>query len=58
MERSEHENRVFEPGMVVCVEVWAGLRGGVEDMYLVRSEGLVRMTTLSRQLQATGERDL
>ncbi len=48
MERSEREGLVFEVGQVVCVEVWAGLSGGIEDMYLVEPAGLVRISTLPR----------
>jgi Xaa-Pro aminopeptidase len=41
---------VVEVGMVMCVEIWKGFDGGIEDQYLVTERGLDRLTTLPRQL--------
>ena len=51
MEQSDREGLAFEPGMVICVEIWAGLSGGIEDMYLVESAGVRRMSTLPRPIR-------
>jgi Xaa-Pro aminopeptidase len=37
-------------GIVMCVEIWKGLDGGIEDQFLVTEKGLERLTTLPRQL--------
>jgi len=50
MARAVRDGVVFEPGQVVCVEIWAGLSGGIEDMYLVTDDGLVRLTSLPREI--------
>jgi Xaa-Pro aminopeptidase len=50
MEESDRLGLVFEPGQCICVELWAGLSGGIEDMYLVKKEGLERISTLPRQI--------
>jgi Xaa-Pro aminopeptidase len=50
MEQSDREGLVFQPGMVICVEIWAGLIGGIEDMYLVEPPGVRRMSTLPREI--------
>jgi Xaa-Pro aminopeptidase len=52
MEQSVREGRVFEAGMVICIELWAGLMGGIEDMYRVESGGAVRMSRLAREIRA------
>ncbi len=51
MEESVQQGAVFEVGHVVCVEVWAGLKGGIEDMYHVGPEGLARMTHITPDVQ-------
>lgn len=55
MQVSIDEGLVYEPGMVICVEVWAGLLGGIEDMYQFTGEGLSRITTLPRGLGLKAE---
>lgn len=40
-------------GTVMCVEIWAGLDGGIEDEFLVTENGLQRLTTLPRKLVNT-----
>lgn len=55
MERSQSEGLVFEPGQVICVEIWAGLRGGIEDMYIVESNGIERISSLPREIQVVPE---
>lgn len=47
---------IVEPGIVMCVELWAAFDGGIEDEYLVTEQGLRRLTTLPRALVATGDR--
>ena len=37
-------------GAVLCVEIWAGLDGGIEDEFLVAEDGLRRLTSLPREL--------
>ncbi len=44
------------PGTVMCVEIWKGLDGGIEDEYLVTDRGLARLTTLPRELVDTTRR--
>ena len=51
--RCKAEGLTFQVGQVVCVEIWAGLRGGIEDMYVVDAHGLVRMSTLPRGIRMT-----
>jgi Xaa-Pro aminopeptidase len=41
-------------GSVLCVEIWAGFDGGIEDEYLVTESGLQRLTTLPREISASG----
>ena len=41
---------IVEVGMVMCVEIWKGFDGGIEDQYLVTERGLDRLTTLPREL--------
>lgn len=47
-EESVRAGLVFEPGQVICVELWAGLSGGIEDMYRVDGKGVTRISTLPR----------
>lgn len=50
------KNRLmFEPGQVVCVEIWAGMKGGIEDMYRVEADGIVRISTLPRSIREVPE---
>ena len=37
----------------MCIEIWAGLDGGIEDEFLVTEDGLRRLTTLPRELVNT-----
>ena len=55
MARSRLEGLTYQVGQVVCIEIWAGLRGGIEDMYVVDSRGLVRMSSLPRTIQMTSD---
>ncbi len=43
-------------GAVLCVEIWAGLDGGVEDEFLVTEDGLRRLTSLPRELVGASRR--
>ena len=38
-----------ELGSVMCVEIWAGFDGGIEDEYLVTEDGLRQVTSLPRE---------
>lgn len=49
-EESIRQGLVFEPGQILCIEIWAGLAGGIEDMYRVEHEGVMRISTLHRQI--------
>jgi len=51
MAQATREKHVFQPGQVICVEVWAGMKGGIEDMYRVEPDGLVRISTLPRGIR-------
>jgi Xaa-Pro aminopeptidase len=55
MARGDAAGLTFEVGQVVCVEIWAGLSGGIEDMYLMESSGVRRITTLPREIQVIRE---
>ena len=47
----DNDLRVTVPlGAVLCVEIWAGLDGGIEDEFLVTEDGLRRVTSLPREL--------
>ncbi len=50
MEHCDREGITFEPGQVICIELWAGLMGGIEDTYLVTDSGLERLSTLPQEL--------
>lgn len=50
MIQSDREGIVFQAGQVICVELWAGLMGGIEDMYLVTDSGPERLSTLRQEL--------
>lgn len=52
MEASIHQGLVFEPGQIICIELWAGLAGGIEDMYRVEEDGVVRVSALTRTIRA------
>jgi hypothetical protein len=52
MEESIRQGLVFEPGQIICIELWAGLAGGIEDMYRVEEDGVVRVSTLPRGIRA------
>lgn len=41
-------------GIVMCVEIWRGFDGGIEDEYLVTENGLHRLTTLPREIVSAG----
>jgi Xaa-Pro aminopeptidase len=51
MEHCDREGLMFEPGQVICIELWAGLMGGIEDMYLVTDRGTERLSTLPQELR-------
>lgn len=51
MAESVEQGLTYQPGQVVCVEIWAGMMGGIEDMYLVTKNGLERITTLPREIR-------
>ncbi len=51
MAQATTERLIFEPGQVVCVEVWAGMKGGIEDMYRVEADGIVRISSLPRSIR-------
>jgi hypothetical protein len=55
-EESVRQGLVFEPGQVICIEIWAGLAGGIEDMYKVETNGVIRLSTLSRTINVIGAR--
>jgi len=40
----------FKPNTVICIEIWAGLLGGIEDMYIITAEGAKRLTTLPQRI--------
>jgi Xaa-Pro aminopeptidase len=48
---------IVQPGIVMCVELWAAFDGGIEDEYLVTEQGLRRLTTLPRTLATPRGRD-
>ena len=51
MAASVKQGLTYQPGQVVCVEIWAGMMGGIEDMYHVTENGLERITTLPREIR-------
>jgi Xaa-Pro aminopeptidase len=51
--RDDERDRYAIPGTVMCIEIWAGLDGGIEDEFLVTGDGLRRLTTLPRELVNT-----
>jgi len=55
MARSDERGLVFEPGHVICIEIWAGMDGGIEDMYAVEPDGVRRISSLSREIRQIGE---
>jgi hypothetical protein len=42
-------------GQVICVEIWAGMCGGIEDMYVVEPHGVRRLSTLPRDIREVTE---
>lgn len=46
MDQSVRDGLMFEEDQVICIELWAGLAGGIEDMYQVASDGVVRLSSL------------
>jgi len=54
MARSVAQGLVLEVGQSICIELWDGLAGGIEDMYRVEAHGAVRISTLPRQIRAIG----
>jgi Xaa-Pro aminopeptidase len=50
MEHCDREGIRFESGQVICVELWAGLLGGIEDTYSVTDRGTERLSTLPQEL--------
>jgi len=56
MAASTREGLAFEPGQVICIELWAGMAGGIEDMYLVEDGAAARLTRLPREIRVIGGR--
>lgn len=52
---SDRQGLTFQPGDVICIEIWAGLDGGIEDMYRVEERGVVRISTLPREIRILPE---
>ena len=55
LDESDRRQLVFEPGQVICIEIWAGLSGGIEDMYQVEDGGVRRISTLPREIREMKE---
>lgn len=55
MAKCQREGVVFEPGQVVCIEIWAGLSGGIEDMYAVGDDSVARISRLPRAIREIPE---
>lgn len=51
MEKCISKDRRFRAGQVICIELWCGLSGGIEDMYIVEENGLRKMTMLPRKIR-------
>jgi len=51
MRQSDRQGLVFEPGQVICIELWVGLQGGIEDMYRVDEDGVSRISRLPREIR-------
>jgi len=52
MAESERAGLTFQVGQVICIEIWAGLKGGIEDMYILEAEGVRRLSLLPREIRA------
>ena len=45
------ENKVrFKLNSIICIELWAGFSGGIEDEYIITEEGAQRISTLPREI--------
>jgi Xaa-Pro aminopeptidase len=51
MDLSDEQGLTFEPGQVICVELWHGHMGGIEDMYVMTETGLERISRLPREIR-------
>ena len=48
MDQSVAQGLVYETGQVICIELWAGMVGGIEDMYRVEVDGVARISSSQR----------
>ncbi len=48
--RTKEKKIRFKLDSIICIELWAGFSGGIEDEYIIGKKGIQRISTLTRKI--------